>query len=184
MDELEKQEIKTQIISELKAESITIEDLEVVDSLDSINTIPVLKGNKAVSVPVSLLAGASSEEFNSAIAELNDRIDVERNITKLDIEKSRSIYNISELMPTSGIGSSNIYDLDSAIIAFKKYINSISSTESVVSNGDELLFVNNRGYFEVYVVTNSEDIKESTVYKKVDNKSVKTFNELDRKSVV
>lgn len=55
MTDEEREQIKREIIAELKSESIDITALETATDLNNVKCLPVLQGNKLVLVPVSLL---------------------------------------------------------------------------------------------------------------------------------
>ena len=45
---------KQELINAIKAESQSVDELPVVDSLDGINSLPAMRGEEVVSAPVSL----------------------------------------------------------------------------------------------------------------------------------
>lgn len=49
------QDDKQQVLNAIKAESQGVQELEEVTSLNGVNSLPAVKGNELVSVPVSLL---------------------------------------------------------------------------------------------------------------------------------
>ena len=68
MTEQEKQEIKQEIITQIKSESQDVTELEQVLSLDGINTLPAMRGTTLVIAPVSLLGKPATDAAAQAMA--------------------------------------------------------------------------------------------------------------------
>lgn len=57
---------KTELINAIRAESIGTDELPVADSLTGVVSLPALRGNEAVSVPISLLSQPAVTAANAA----------------------------------------------------------------------------------------------------------------------
>lgn len=68
MTEQEKQELKQEIITQIKSESQDVTELEQVSSLDGINTLPAMRGTTLVIAPVSLLGAPATAAAQQALA--------------------------------------------------------------------------------------------------------------------
>lgn len=68
MTEQEKQELKHEIIMQIKSESQDVTELEQVSSLDGINTLPAMRGTTLVTAPVSLLGKPATDAAALALA--------------------------------------------------------------------------------------------------------------------
>ena len=68
MTEQEKQELKQEIITQIKSESQDVTELEQVSSLDGINTLPAMRGTTLVTAPVSLLGKPATDAAALALA--------------------------------------------------------------------------------------------------------------------
>jgi hypothetical protein len=66
------------ILNAIKTESQSVDELPTVNSLSGINSLPALRGQTVVKVPVSLLgqAGADSEEMEILLTEEDGSCDV------------------------------------------------------------------------------------------------------------
>lgn len=61
MIEQEKQELKQEILSQIKNESQSVNDLREVQTLAGVNSLPAMRGEELVSAPVSLLAQPATD---------------------------------------------------------------------------------------------------------------------------
>ena len=68
MTDQEKQELKQEIITQIKSESQDVTELEQVSSLDGINTLPAMRGTTLVTAPVSLLGKPATDAAAQALA--------------------------------------------------------------------------------------------------------------------
>ena len=68
MTEQEKQELKQEIITQIKSESQDVTELEEVDSLTGINSLPAMRGTEMVSAPISLLGAPATAAAQQALA--------------------------------------------------------------------------------------------------------------------
>ena len=68
MTDQEKQELKQEIITQIKSESQDVTELEQVSSLDGINTLPAMRGTTLVIAPVSLLGKPATDAAAKALA--------------------------------------------------------------------------------------------------------------------
>ena len=68
MTDQEKQELKQEIITQIKSESQDVTELEQVSSLDGINTLPAMRGTTLVIAPVSLLGKPATDAAAEALA--------------------------------------------------------------------------------------------------------------------
>ena len=59
---------KQELINALKAESQSVDELPVVDSLDGVNSLPAMRGTEVVSAPISLLRKPAEEAAKTANA--------------------------------------------------------------------------------------------------------------------
>ena len=62
---------KTELINAIRAESIGTDELPVADSLTGVVSLPAMRGNEAVSVPISLLSQPAVTAANAANAAAN-----------------------------------------------------------------------------------------------------------------
>ena len=68
-----KNDIKKDVLSELKAGSTSVQELEEVQNLDNINSLPAARGSNMVKVPLKLLAAEANdaaEKVQTALGEL------------------------------------------------------------------------------------------------------------------
>ena len=68
MTDQEKQELKQEIITQIKSESQDVTELEEVDSLTGINSLPAMRGTEMVSAPISLLGAPATAAAQQALA--------------------------------------------------------------------------------------------------------------------
>ena len=57
----EKDEIKKAVLADIQAESQDVSELEVVDTLDGVQSLPTMKGGQLVSAPVTLLSQPATD---------------------------------------------------------------------------------------------------------------------------
>ena len=68
MTDEEKQEVIASVLNEIKADSQSVDELETVDTLDGIKSLPALRGTTVVSAPLSLLSAEATEAAKVANA--------------------------------------------------------------------------------------------------------------------
>ena len=68
MTDQEKQEVKQEIIAQIKSESQDVTELEEVSSLTGINTLPAMRGTELVVAPVALLGAPATAAAQQALA--------------------------------------------------------------------------------------------------------------------
>ena len=68
MTDQEKQELKQEIITQIKSESQDVTELEEVSSLTGINTLPAMRGTELVVAPVALLGAPATAAAQQALA--------------------------------------------------------------------------------------------------------------------
>ena len=68
MTEQEKQELKQEVINQIKSESQSVTELQEVTSLDGVKTLPAMRGTELVSAPVSLLGKPALDAAAQALA--------------------------------------------------------------------------------------------------------------------
>lgn len=71
----EKQELKTAVLNEIKAESQSVDELEQVTTLDGVVSLPAMRGTDVVAAPVSLLSKPAQDAAvtaNAAAARANN----------------------------------------------------------------------------------------------------------------
>ena len=61
LTEQEKQELKKDILSQIKSESQGVNELQEVQSLEGVKTLPAMRGEELVTAPVSLLAKPATD---------------------------------------------------------------------------------------------------------------------------
>ena len=61
LTEQEKQDLKRDIISQIKSESQGVNELQEVSSLDGVKTLPAMRGEELVTVPISLLGKPATD---------------------------------------------------------------------------------------------------------------------------
>jgi hypothetical protein len=59
-------EEKQEVLSEIKAESLSLDELEQVETLDGVNSLPAIRGDEMVSAPLSLLQQPAEEAAQKA----------------------------------------------------------------------------------------------------------------------
>ena len=78
----EKQQLKNEIINQLKSESQSVDELETVETLDGINTLPAMRGSEVVSAPITLLRKPAEEAAAAANAAADE---AEKAATRADV---------------------------------------------------------------------------------------------------
>lgn len=68
LTEQEKQDLKQDILSQIKSESQSVNELQEVQSLDGVKTLPAMRGDELVVAPVSLLAKPATDAAAQALA--------------------------------------------------------------------------------------------------------------------
>lgn len=68
LTEQEKQDLKRDIISQIKSESQGVNELQEVSSLDGVKTLPAMRGEELVTAPISLLGKPASDAAAQAQA--------------------------------------------------------------------------------------------------------------------
>ena len=68
LTEQEKQDLKRDIISQIKSESQGVNELQEVSSLDGVKTLPAMRGEELVTVPISLLGKPATDAAAQAFA--------------------------------------------------------------------------------------------------------------------
>lgn len=66
MTDEEKKTVVQEVLNQIKIDSQSVDELETVTSLDSVNSLPAMQGEKVVRVPVSLLAKPAEEAAKTA----------------------------------------------------------------------------------------------------------------------
>lgn len=66
MTDEEKKTVVQEVLNQIKTDSQSVDELETVTSLDSVNSLPAMQGEKVVRVPVSLLAKPAEEAAKTA----------------------------------------------------------------------------------------------------------------------
>ncbi|MDO4158871.1 MAG: hypothetical protein Q4D41_00255 [Prevotellaceae bacterium] len=116
----EKQEIIAALLEEIKAASSGIEDLNVVDTLTGINSLPATYGEELVNVPLTLLqqpATDAADAANEAATAANNAATAANEAASKATTAAESAEAASQL-PGSGqvVGSVNITELDSLYV--------------------------------------------------------------------
>lgn len=70
----EKDEIKKAVLADIQAESQDVSELEVVDTLDGVQSLPTMKGSRLVSAPVNLLSKPATDAAAKAEVATQDAI--------------------------------------------------------------------------------------------------------------
>ena len=70
----EKDEIKKAVLADIQAESQDVSELEVVDTLDGVQSLPTMKGGQLVSAPVNLLSKPATDAAAKAEVATQDAI--------------------------------------------------------------------------------------------------------------
>ena len=68
MTDEEKKTVVQEVLNQIKTDSQSVDELETATSLDSVNSLPVMQGEKVVRVPVSLLAKPAEDAAKRANA--------------------------------------------------------------------------------------------------------------------
>jgi len=68
MTEQERQDLKQDILSQIKSESQSVTELQEVQSLDGVKTLPAMRGEELVSAPISLLGKPATDAAAQAQA--------------------------------------------------------------------------------------------------------------------
>ena len=68
MTDEEKKTVVQEVLNQIKTDSQSVDELETVTSLDSVNSLPAMQGEKVVRVPVSLLAKPAEDAAKRANA--------------------------------------------------------------------------------------------------------------------
>ena len=68
MTDEEKKTVVQEVLNQIKTDSQSVDELETATSLDSVNSLPAMQGEKVVRVPVSLLAKPAEEAAKTANA--------------------------------------------------------------------------------------------------------------------
>lgn len=79
MTDTEKDELKQEILSAIKADSQSVDELESVTTLTNVNSLPAMKGIELVSVPISLLSKPATDAAalaNAAAQSAKDKADL------------------------------------------------------------------------------------------------------------
>ena len=63
-----KQEIKEELLLDIKGESQSVDELEEVDSLVGVNSLPAMRGTEVVVAPISLLGAPAQAAAAEALA--------------------------------------------------------------------------------------------------------------------
>ena len=71
LTEQEKQELKQDILSQIKSESQGVNELQEVQSLEGVKTLPAMRGEELVTAPVSLLAKPATDAAAQALVAKN-----------------------------------------------------------------------------------------------------------------
>lgn len=66
MTDEEKKTVVQEVLNQIKTDSQSVDELETVTSLDSVNSLPAMQGEKVVRVPVFLLAKPAEEAAKTA----------------------------------------------------------------------------------------------------------------------
>ena len=75
MTDEEKKTVVQEVLNQIKTDSQSVDELETATSLDSVNSLPAMQGEKVVRVPVSLLAKPAEDaakRANAAAATADD----------------------------------------------------------------------------------------------------------------
>jgi len=68
MTDEEKKTVVQEVLNQIKTDSQSVDELETATSLDSVNSLPAMQGEKVVRVPVSLLAKPAEDAAKRANA--------------------------------------------------------------------------------------------------------------------
>ncbi len=68
MTDEEKKTVVQEVLNQIKTDSQSVDELEIATSLDSVNSLPAMQGEKVVRVPVSLLAKPAEDAAKTANA--------------------------------------------------------------------------------------------------------------------
>ena len=68
MTDEEKKIVVQEVLNQIKTDSQSVDELETITSLDNVNSLPAMQGEKVVRVPVSLLAKPAEEAAKTANA--------------------------------------------------------------------------------------------------------------------
>lgn len=91
----ESKAIVAEVVNQIKAESQSVTELEVVSSLSGVNSLPAMRGTKLVSTPISLLSKPATDAAStaSAAANLADAAATKANTAASEAQKQADIAN-------------------------------------------------------------------------------------------
>lgn len=156
-EETNKEQLVQEVLGEVKDASTGIEDLNTVSSLTGVKSLPAMKGDELVNVPVSLLskpaedaakkAEDSAKKAEEAVSGLEDKTQAASDAADLANAAAAKALSAAGL-----VENSTVFALKGATARFYGFVeNAPIETMSSIQAGGLIVYVRSSGLFAYYV---------------------------------
>lgn len=156
-EEINKDQLVQEVLGEVKDASTGIEDLNTVSSLTGVKSLPAMKGDELVNVPISLLskasedaakaAAASAKKAEDAVAGLENKTQAAEEAANAANKAALKAENAASLVEnTTGFALKGTTARFSGIVE-----NAAIETMSSITPGGQIVYVRALGIFAYYV---------------------------------
>ena len=152
-EEINKEQLVQEVLGEVKDASTGIEDLNTVSSLTGVKSLPAMKGDELVNVPVSLLskpaedaakkAEESAKKAEDAVAGLEEKTQAAEKAATAATEATTKAENAANL-----VESTTSFALKGATARFSAIVDDATvESQTSVQTGGHIMYVRSAGVF-------------------------------------
>lgn len=152
-EEFDKAQIVQEVLGEVKDASTSVEDLNTVSSLSGVKSLPAIKGDELVNVPIELLSKPSEDAAKQAAASAKK---AEESVVGLE-EKTQAAEEAASLADAAAeraekaadaVEHSTVAALNGATVRFSGIVDNVSIVpQSSVQAGGDVVYVKTAGLF-------------------------------------
>lgn len=152
-EKIDKAQIVQEVLGEVKDASTSVEDLNTVSSLSGVKSLPAIKGEELVNVPISLLskpaedaakqAAASAKKAEESVAGLEEKTQAADEAARLAREAATKAENAASV-----VGNSTVAALNGATVRFSGIVDRVVlQLQSSIQAGGKVVYVKSAGLF-------------------------------------
>lgn len=152
-EDIDKAQIVQEVLGEVKNASTSVEDLNTVSSLSGVKSLPAIKGEELVNVPISLLskaaedaakqAAASAKKAEESVVGLEEKTLAADEAARLAKEAAAKAENAAYVVENSTVAA-----LNGATVRFSGIVDRVVlQLQSSVQAGGKVVYVKSSGLF-------------------------------------
>lgn len=156
-EEIDKAQIVQEVLGEVKDASTSVEDLNTVSSLSGVKSLPAMKGDELVNVPIELLsrpaeeaaiqAAASAKKAEESVAGLEDKTQAAEEAASLANAAAERADKAADTVENTTVAAQN-----GATVRFSGIVDRVVlEIKSSAQTGGKVVYVKSSGLFAYYV---------------------------------